>query len=78
VDSNRKTTKEYGKRYTSSIPSAFYDILSNCRERLEKRNYMGDLEVDGKMTLDRILRKEGVRIWTGFNWLRRGPRSGTL
>jgi hypothetical protein len=33
---------------------------------------LGDLNVDVKIILDWILEKQGVKMWTGFIWLRTG------
>jgi hypothetical protein len=37
---------------------------------LSVRAHLGDLGIDGMMTLKRILKKQDVWVWTGFNWLR--------
>jgi hypothetical protein len=34
--------------------------------------YMGDLVVEGRIILQLILRKQGIRMWIEFNWLRIG------
>jgi hypothetical protein len=36
----------------------------------EERDHLGDLSIDGKKILTLILKKECMRIWNGFNWLR--------
>jgi hypothetical protein len=41
-------------------------------ESLKGRGHMEDLGVDEIVILKWILRKEGVRLWTGFIWLRMG------
>jgi hypothetical protein len=33
-------------------------------------NYLGDPDIDGRIILKLILEKYGVRVWTGFKWLR--------
>jgi hypothetical protein len=45
-------------------------------ENLKRKDQLGDTGVDGRMTLRWILRKKGVRIRTGFNWLRTRSRVG--
>jgi hypothetical protein len=47
-------------------------------ENLERRDYLEDLGVDGKMMLEQILRKQGGRVWTGCIWLRIGNSGGPL
>jgi hypothetical protein len=34
---------------------------------IKRRDHLGDLVVDGRMILRRIIRKQ---MWTGFMWLR--------
>jgi hypothetical protein len=41
------------------------------------RHHLGDISVDGRIILKRILNKYGVMMWTGFIWLRTGS-SGEL
>jgi hypothetical protein len=33
------------------------------------RDHSGDIGADRRMILNQILKKEGVKIWTGFIWL---------
>jgi hypothetical protein len=37
-------------------------------ENLKERNHLEDLGVDGKIILEGILGKQGVKVWTGFIW----------
>jgi hypothetical protein len=46
-------------------------------ENLEGRDHVEDLDVDGRIILERVLGKEGGMLWTGFMWLRIGT-SGRL
>jgi hypothetical protein len=39
-------------------------------ENLEGRNHLGDLSIDERIILKWILKKQGMRMWTGFMWLR--------
>jgi hypothetical protein len=39
---------------------------------LRGRDRLGDLSVDGRITLKWILEKRNVKLLNGFNWLRRG------
>jgi hypothetical protein len=43
----------------------------------ERKRPLGDLDVDGKMTLEWILWKSGLKVWIGCIWLRIGT-SGRL
>jgi hypothetical protein len=36
----------------------------------KRRNLLGHLDEDGRIILKWILRKLGVRVWSGFVWLR--------
>jgi hypothetical protein len=47
-----------------------YEIITENLKRKEEKAAMGDLAVCGKI-INRILRKEGVRFWSGFIWLRK-------
>jgi hypothetical protein len=38
--------------------------------RKPEGNNLGDLEVDGRILLKCILKKQSVRVWTGCIWLR--------
>jgi hypothetical protein len=35
-------------------------------ENTKGRDYLGDLGLDGTIVLKWILKKKGVRVWTGF------------
>lgn len=37
--------------------------------KLERSDYLGDIDIDGKMTLKWNLKKQDIMIWTGFIWL---------
>jgi hypothetical protein len=39
-------------------------------ENLKARSHLGEVGVDGKIVLEWILEKFGMRVWTGFIWLR--------
>jgi hypothetical protein len=41
-------------------------------EGLKERDPLENLSVDGKRILKLALRKQSVRVWTGFTWLRIG------
>jgi hypothetical protein len=43
-----------------------------------RRDYSGDLGVDGRIILKLILRKQSWRVWIGFIWLRIGTAGGLL
>jgi hypothetical protein len=47
-------------------------------ENLKGRGHLEDLDVDGKMILERILRKYGGKMLTGFIWLRIWTSGGSL
>jgi hypothetical protein len=42
-----------------------------CSEYLKETDLLGDLGIDGKILLKQILKKQDVRVWIGFMWLRR-------
>jgi hypothetical protein len=44
---------------------------------LKGRDHLGELGVDGRLTLKWILKEEGLKMWTGFISLRLGT-SGAL
>jgi hypothetical protein len=39
-------------------------------ENLKRRDHLRDLRVYGRIILKCILKKQDVRVWTGFIWLR--------
>jgi hypothetical protein len=43
------------------------------RENLKGRDQLKELRVDGWIILKRILRKQGVRLWTEFMWPKISP-----
>jgi hypothetical protein len=47
-------------------------------KNLKVRDHSEDLEVDGRIILNWILRKYGGNVWNGFNWLRIGTGGGLL
>jgi len=44
---------------------------------LNERDYLENLDVDGRIIVKYILKKYGGRVWTGFVWLGKGA-SGAL
>jgi hypothetical protein len=42
------------------------------------RKHLEDLGVDGRIILRCVLKKKGVRVWTGFIWLKIGISGGLL
>jgi hypothetical protein len=44
-------------------------------KNLKGRDYLGDLSVDGRITLECTLKVEGMRVWTVFVWLGAGISS---
>jgi hypothetical protein len=42
------------------------------------RDHVGDLDVNGRMIIKRILKTRYVRLWTGIIWLRIGSSVGLL
>jgi hypothetical protein len=47
-------------------------------QKPEGRDYLEDLEVDGRIMLEWILEKERWKLWTGFMWCRRGTTGRLL
>jgi hypothetical protein len=41
------------------------------------KNHLEDQDIDGRTILRWILRKQGMRVWTGLNLLRIGPTAGS-
>jgi hypothetical protein len=41
-------------------------------ENLKERNHLPHLDIHDKIILNFITQKEGMNVWTGFNWLGRG------
>jgi hypothetical protein len=48
-----------------------------CRNT-QRADHSKDLGVEYKIKLERILWKQGEKVWTGFIWLRRGTNGGLL
>jgi hypothetical protein len=50
-----------------------------CRTYISKKtNHVGGLGEDGRIILKWILKKQGARLWIGFNWLRTRTGGGLL
>jgi len=47
-------------------------------ENRKGRDHFEDRRVDGRLIAERILKKDGATLWTGFIWLRIGASGGTL
>jgi len=45
---------------------------------VSQRDHLGDSDVDGRIILRRIFRKQDVGVWTGSSWLRIGTGGGHL
>jgi hypothetical protein len=45
---------------------------------LKERDHTTDLGIDGIIILTPVLKKQGVKFWSGFNWLSAAPSSGYL
>jgi hypothetical protein len=45
---------------------------------LKERDHLGDADVDGRIMIRWIVRKSGVGVWTGSDWLRIGTDCGYL
>jgi len=52
-----------------------YRMLS---ENLKGRDHPGNLGIDGRTILERILGKQDGKVQTGFIWLRTGTSGGFL
>jgi hypothetical protein len=39
-------------------------------ENLKGRDHSEDMDIDGRIILGWVLRKQGGKVWTGFVWLR--------
>jgi hypothetical protein len=44
----------------------------------DRKRHLGDLGADEKITLRWILKKYGMKVWTGVNFLRMGTNGGFL
>jgi hypothetical protein len=49
-----------------------------CSVDLEGRNPLGDIRIDGRLILKRVLGKHVWKIWSGFGWLRIGTNGDLL
>jgi hypothetical protein len=47
-------------------------------ENLKGGGQLEDLGVDGKITFERILGKQGGKLWTIYTWFRTGTTAGPL
>jgi hypothetical protein len=47
-------------------------------EKQKGRDHSENLDIDGKMILEWILRRRVGRVWTGFIWHRIGTSCGLL
>jgi hypothetical protein len=55
------------------------EMFANCwTENLKQIYLFEDQDIDGRITLKRILKKQDSKVWTGFIWLRIGPTCGFL
>jgi len=45
---------------------------------LKGRDHLEDLGIDVMVILERILGKQGGKVWAGFTWLRIGTSGGLL
>jgi len=39
-------------------------------ETLKRRDHLRDLGIDGKIVSDWTSKKQDIRVWTGFIWIR--------
>jgi hypothetical protein len=44
---------------------------------MKENDHLGDIGMEGRIILKSILKRQGVKIWTGVMWLRKGT-SGSL
>jgi hypothetical protein len=47
-------------------------------ESLKGRDHLEDVGIDGRIILQRILGKQGGKLWIGCIWLRTGTSGGLL
>jgi hypothetical protein len=47
------------------MKNAYKILIRNLKER----DRLGDVGVDGRIILQRILKKQVMRVWTGLIWL---------
>jgi hypothetical protein len=52
-----------------------YNILV---KNLQERDHLENKDVDRRIILEKILRKYGGKLWTGFMWLRLATSGGAL
>jgi hypothetical protein len=48
---------------------SFYMNINILAVNLKGRDYMGELDVNGRIINKWITKKHGVTVYTGFNWL---------
>jgi hypothetical protein len=53
-------------------------IKNYCRKTSREGDHLGDLDVDGRIILEWLLKKYGVSVWTGFIWPKKGSSGGLL
>jgi hypothetical protein len=57
----------------SSTQWGRYEMHTEFQSKnLKGRDHLEDLSIDGSVILKCVLKKYGVRMWTGFIWLRIG------
>jgi hypothetical protein len=53
-------------------------VYSILVDKPRQRGHMGNVRVDGLITLTLVLGKQHVMMWTGFNWFRMATYSETF
>jgi hypothetical protein len=49
-----------------------------AENQLKGKDHLENLDINGRRVLKYILKKQGVRVWIGYMWLRKAASGGLL